>query len=170
MIAVERPDRFQRGGDHTPFLELGFPAVRFSEVTENYDHQHQTLRTENGKFYGDTIEFVDFPYLARVTALNMAVVRELANAPGAPETVTIAGALSADTTVGWSAVPGASGYRVRWRRADKADWTDSRDVPASETSSLLPGVNIDYHFFGVSALSASGQESVVTFAGPAPRR
>ena len=170
VIAVERPDRFQRGGDHTPFLELGYPAVRFSEVTENYDHQHQTLRTENGKFYGDTIEFVDFPYLARVTALNMAVVRELAHAPGAPETVTIAGAVSADTTVGWTAVPGASGYRVRWRRADKADWTDSRDVAGHQTSLLLTGVNIDYHFFGVSALSAGGQESVVTFGGPAPRR
>ena len=170
VIAVERPDRFQRGGDHTPFLELGYPAVRFSEVTENYDHQHQTLRTENGKFYGDTIEFVDFPYLARVTALNVAVIRELANAPAAPEMVTIAGALSADTTVGWSAVPHAAGYRIRWRRADKPDWTDSKDVGADETSRTLKGVNIDHHFFGVSALSAGGAESVVAFAGPAPRK
>ncbi|HEU4968804.1 M20/M25/M40 family metallo-hydrolase, partial [Sphingomonas sp.] len=99
VIAVRRPDRFQRGGDHIPFLELGYPAVRITEVTENYDHQHQTLRTENGKFYGDTIEGVDFPYLARVTALNMAVIRELASAPAAPDKVTIQGALSADTTV-----------------------------------------------------------------------
>jgi hypothetical protein len=105
-----------------------------------------------------------------VTALNMAVVRELANAPSAPETVTISGAVSADTTIGWSAAPGASGYRIRWRRADKADWTDSRDVSGDQTSLLLTGVNIDHHFFGVSALSTGGQESVVTFAGPAPRR
>jgi hypothetical protein len=170
VIAVRRPDRFQRGGDHTPFLEAGYPAVRFSEVTENYDHQHQTLRTENGKFYGDTIEGVDFPYLAKVTALNMAVIRELANAPGAPEKVTIEGALSADTKVAWTAVPGAAGYRVRWRLADRPDWTDFKDVPANEASLFLKDVNIDHHFFGVAALSASGAESLVTFAGPAPRK
>jgi hypothetical protein len=170
VIAVGRPDRFQRGGDHTAFLTAGIlPAVRFSEVTENYDHQHQTLRTENGKFYGDTVEHMDFPYLARVTALNMAVARELATAPAAPEAVTIAGALSANTTVAWAPSPGAAGYRVRWRQADKSDWTDSRDLPASATTVKLDGVNIDHHFFGVSALGAGGAESLVTFAGPAPR-
>ncbi|MFD1611825.1 M28 family metallopeptidase [Sphingomonas tabacisoli] len=169
-MAVRRPDRFQRGGDHTPFLEAGYPAVRFTEVTENYDHQHQTLRTENGKFYGDTIEGVDFPYLAKVTALNMAVIRELASAPAAPEGVTIEGALSADTTVAWQPVPGAAGYRVRWRLADGTEWTDHKDVPGNATSLKLPGVNIDYHFFGVAALSTSGAESLVTFAGPAPRK
>ncbi len=170
VIAVRRPDRFQRGGDHIPFLEAGYPAVRVTEVTENYDHQHQTLRTENGKFYGDTIEGVDFPYLAKVTALNMAVIRELANAPAAPEKVTIEGALSADTKVAWTAVPGAAGYRVRWRMADRPDWTDHKDVPANDTSLFLKDVNIDHHFFGVAALSANGAESIVTFAGPAPRK
>ncbi|GAO39687.1 peptidase M28 family protein [Sphingomonas changbaiensis NBRC 104936] len=170
VIAVRRPDRFQRGGDHTPFLELGYPAVRFSEVTENYDHQHQTLRTENGKFYGDTIEGVDFPYLARVTALNMAVIRELASAPAAPDKVTIQGALSADTTVAWAPVPRAAGYRVRWRLADRPDWTDFKDVPANDTSLFLKDVNIDHHFFGVAALSSGGAESIITFAGPAPRK
>lgn len=169
-IAVRRPDRFQRGGDHTPFLELGYPAVRFSEVTENYDHQHQTLRTENGRFYGDTIEFMDFPYLARVTALNMAVIRELATAPAAPEGVTIEGALSADTKVSWRSVPGATGYRVRWRQADGPDWTWFKDVAGNTTDLKLDGVNIDHHFFGVASLSAGGAESVVTFAGPAPRK
>ena len=170
VIAVRRPDRFQRGGDHLPFQELGYPAVRFTEVTENYDHQHQALRTENGKFYGDTIEFVDFPYLAKVTALNIAVMRELASAPAAPEGVTIQGALSADTTVAWQPVAGAAGYRVRWRQADGPDWTSSRDVPASETMLKLDGVNIDHDFFGVASLSAGGAESIVTFAGPAPRK
>lgn len=170
VIAVRRPDRFQRGGDHTPFLELGYPAARFSEVTENYDHQHQTLRTENGKFYGDTIEFVDFPYLARVTALNMAVARELASAPAAPSGVTIEGALAADTKVAWQAVPGAAGYRVRWRQADGLEWTSFKDVPASETAVKLDGVNIDYNLFGVASLAANGAESIVTFAGPAPRK
>jgi hypothetical protein len=170
VIAVRRPDRFQRGGDHIPFLEAGYPAVRVTEVTENYDHQHQTLRTENGKFYGDTIEGVDFPYLAKVTALNMAVIRELASAPPPPDKVTIKGALSADTTVAWEPVPGASGYRVRWRLADRPDWTDHKDVPADAASLFLKDVNIDHHFFGVAALSANGAESIVTFAGPAPRK
>jgi hypothetical protein len=169
VMAVRRSDRFQRGGDQTPFMEAGFPAVRFTETAENYDRQHQAVRTENGRRYGDTIDMVDFPYLAKVTALNVAVLRELASAPAAPGEVTISGALSADTAVRWSAVPGAAGYRVRWRRADGFAWTDRRDLPAAATSLDLPGVNIDYHFFGVSALSADGAESLVTFGGVPPR-
>ena len=168
-VAIRRPDRFQRGGDHIPFLEAGFPAVRFSEAVEHYDRQHQNIRTENGRQYGDTIEFVDFPYLAKVTALNVAVARELASAPAAPATATIQGAVSDDTTVKWAAVPGAAGYRVRWRRADGTAWTDQRDMPASATETKLVRVNIDDHFFGVSALSAGGAESLVTFAAAPPR-
>ena len=170
-VAMRRPDRFQRGGDHLPFLEAGYPAVRFTEATENYDRQHQTVRTENGRAYGDTIAFVDFDYLARVTALNVAVLRQLASAPAAPARAAIEGALSDDTRVSWSAVPAAAGYRVRWRRADGFAWSDARDVPAGATMLDLPHVNIDDHFFGVSALSADGAESLVTFAGtPPPRR
>ena len=169
VIAVRRPDRFQRGGDHIPFLEAGYPAVRFTEATENYDRQHQTVRTENRRRYGDTIEFVDFPYLARVTALNVAVARELASAPAAPAGVSIAGAVSDDTHVAWQPVPGATSYRVRWRRADGFAWTDQRDVPVSATSLDLEHVNIDDHFFGVSALGTGGAESLVTFAGVPPR-
>jgi acetylornithine deacetylase/succinyl-diaminopimelate desuccinylase-like protein len=168
-LAMRRPDRFQRGGDHIPFLEAGFPAVRFTEATENYDRQHQTIRTENGRRYGDTIDFVDFPYLARVTALNIAVLRELAAAPAAPASATIAGALGDDTKVTWPAVSGAAGYRVRWRRADGMAWTDRKDVAAGTTELDLSHVNIDDHFFGVSALAADGAESIVTFAGAAPR-
>jgi Zn-dependent M28 family amino/carboxypeptidase len=169
VIAVRRPDRFQRGGDHIPFLEACYPAVRFTEATENYDRQHQTIRSENGRQYGDTIEFVDFPYLARVTALNVAVLRELASAPAAPNGVSIAGALGDDTHVVWQPVPGAAGYRIRWRRADGFSWTDQRDVPTSATSLDLAHVNIDDHFFGVSALGPTGAESLVTFAGVPPR-
>jgi len=167
--AIRRPDRFQRGGDHIPFLEAGFPAVRFTEATENYDRQHQTIRVEGGRRYGDVIDFVDFPYLARVTALNVAVVRELASAPAAPASAAIAGALSDDTHVSWAPVPGAYGYRVRWRRGDEFVWTFAKDVPGSATAIDLPHVNIDDHFFGVSAVSADGAESLVTFAGVPPR-
>jgi len=169
VLAIRRPDRFQRGGDHIPFLEAGFPAVRITEAAEHYDRQHQDLRVENGRRYGDTIEFVDFAYLARVTALNVAVIRELAQAPAVPAGVTITGAVSPDTTIAWSSVPGATGYRVRWRRADRPDWTDSRDVPATATSLFLPRINIDDHFFGVAALGEGGAESITTFAGAAPR-
>ncbi len=172
VLAVRRPDRFQRGGDHLPFLDAGFPAIRFTEATEHYDRQHQTERTDAGRRYGDTIDFVDFPYLARVTALNVAMLRRLAAAPAAPERVSIAGALSDDTRVTWAAVPAAAGYRIRWRLADRAGWTDSRDVPAGTIALDLPHVNIDDHFFGVAALAAGGAESLVTFAGvplrPAP--
>jgi hypothetical protein len=167
-VAVRRPDRFQRGGDHIPFLEAGFPAVRFSEATEDYDRQHQLVRTENGRRYGDTIDWVDFPYLAKVTALNVALLRELAAAPAAPARVTIAGALSDDTHVTWEPVPDAAGYRIRWRRADGNAWTYSRDVPATANAADLPHVNIDDHFFGVSALAKSGAESLVTFGGVPP--
>ena len=174
VVAVRRPDRFQRAGDHIPFLEAGYPAARISEATENYDREHQNVRVENGRAYGDVIAGVDFPYLARVTALNVAVLRELASAPAAPANATIAGALSDDTTVSWTPVAGAAGYRVRWRRADGFAWTDARSLPASATSTILKHVNIDDHFFGVSALSADGAESLVTFGGtpmrPVPGR
>ena len=166
-MLVRRPDRFGRGGDHLPMLELGYPAIRFTVGVENYDHQHQDLRTENGKFYGDTVDYMDFDYLARVTAMNVALARELALAPPAPASVTLKGALATDTTVSWDAVPGAAGYRVRWRRADRPYWEHSRDTTA--TALILPGVIVDDHFVGVSALSADGTESIVTFGGRAPR-
>lgn len=168
-LAIRRPDRFQRGGDQTPFLEAGIPAVRFTEATENYDRQHQTIRNEGTRQYGDTIAFVDFPYLARVTALNMAVIRRLAAAPAAPSSAAISGALSDDTKVTWSPVAGAAGYRIRWRRADGISWTDSRDVGADATTVDLVRTNIDDHFFAVSAVAKGGEESLPTFAG-APLR
>ena len=169
VFAVRRSDRFQRGGDQTPFMEAGYPAVRITEATENYDRQHQDVRVENGRKYGDVLGGVDFPYLAHVAAVNVATLRELATAPAAPTSATIAGAVSDDTTVTWPAVTGASGYRVCWRRADTFAWSEAKDVSAAATSLALPHVNIDDHFFGVSALSASGAESLVTFAGIVPR-
>ena len=161
---VRRPDRFGRGGDHLPMLEYGFPAVRFSVGVENYDAQHQDLRDEAGRRFGDTVDRMDFAYLARVTALNVAVLRELANAPAAPRQLILEGAVSTDTKLSWTAVKGASGYRIRWRRADRADWEFSRDVGAV-TSATLSGVIVDDHLFGVSALGANGSESIVSFGG-----
>src|SRR6185369_3624772 len=112
---IWRTDRFGRGGDHISFQQLGFPAIRFSVAIENYNWQHQDLRTENGTVYGDTIDHMDFPYLRRVTQLNIAAIAALARAP-MPPAPTIEGAVSTDTTLTWRAVPAASGDVVRWRR------------------------------------------------------
>ncbi|AYJ86098.1 M20/M25/M40 family metallo-hydrolase [Sphingomonas paeninsulae] len=167
-LLVRRPDRFGRGGDHSPMLDAGFPAIRFSVGVENYDAQHQDLRTENGRIYGDTIDRMDFPYLARVTALNVATLRQIADAPPAPEGVFAAGALGTDTTINWKAVPGATGYRVRWRRADKSEWENAKDFPSTVTQAVLKTIIVDDNFVGVSALSTNGAESIVTFAGLPP--
>ena len=121
---IWRNDRFGRGGDHTEFLNAGFPAVRFSVAVENYNWQHQDLRTENGIVYGDTIDRMDFPYLRRVTQLNVAALAALARAP-MPPAPTVEGAVSTDTTLMWQPVPGASDYIVRWRRTDAANWSSS---------------------------------------------
>ena len=163
VVVVRRPDRFGRGGDHTPFLKLGYPAVRFTVGVENYDAQHQDLRTEAGRVYGDTVDRMDFAYLARVTAINVATIRRLAQAPAAPARVMIGGALATDTSVEWEAVPGALGYRVHWRRADAQDWQHHVDVKANQAT--LKGVIVDDNFVGVSALGADGSESLVTFGG-----
>lgn len=164
-----RPDRFGRGGDHEPFLREGYPAVRFTVAVENWDRQHQDLRTENGRVYGDTVDGMDFDYLAKVTAINVTTLARLAAAPAAPASVSLAGALGLDTRVTWSPVPGAHGYRIHWRRADQQDWTDSRDVTGA-TNVVLKEVPVDDHFIGVSAIGADGAESIVSFGGRAPAK
>ncbi len=170
VFVDRRPDRFGRGGDHEPFLRLGFPAVRFSVGIENYNQQHQDLRTEKGVEFGDTADKMDFAYLAKVTAINVAAIKRLAAAPAAPAAVALQGALGSDTKVTWTPVPGAGGYRVHWRRNDAQDWQQHRDVPASATETVLSNIIVDDTFVGVSALSQGGAESIVTFGGRAPRR
>ena len=100
VMQVWRNDRFGRGGDHTEFLNAGFPAVRLSVAVENYNWQHQDLRTEKGIKYGDTIENMDFPYLEKVTKLNVAALAAIASAPPPPEP-KVEGAVSTDTTLTW---------------------------------------------------------------------
>lgn len=163
---IYRTDRYGRGGDQVAFLRLGFPAVRITEGSENYDRQHQDLRTENGVVYGDTIDGVDFDYLAQATRLNVATMAAMARAPAPPTGVSIAGAVQPDTTLRWTAVPGAAGYRVWWRSTTAPQWTHSRWAGAANEL-VLRGVVIDDFFFGVSAVSADGHESPVVFPGPA---
>ena len=169
VFAIRRPDRFRRGGDHLPSLEQGFPAVRFTVGVENYNAEHQALRTENGIAYGDTIDKMDFRYLAKVTALNVATIRALGAAPPAPAAASLAGALSSDTAASWSAVPGAAGYHLYSRPGDSSDWKSEAIVGADATSHVFKGLVVDDNFFGVAALGGDGKagapESLITFAG-----
>lgn len=166
VTMVYRRDRFGRGGDQVPMVEAGFPAVRVTEAAEHYHRQHQDLRTENGVVYGDTIDGVDFAYLARVTKLNAMTVASLASAPRPPREVKIDGAVSANTTLTWTASPGAASYVVWWRETTSPVWQHSEIVAGTETTTVLENVVIDDWFFGVQALSADGYASPVQFAGP----
>lgn len=163
---VWRADRMGRGGDQLPFQEAGVPAIRFSVAVEDYDHQHQDLRTENGTVYGDTIDEMDFPYLARVTRLNIAVADRLARAPLPPVTSAEA-AVQTFTTVKWQPAAGAVAYRVWRRRTDVRDWGEPVRIDDPAITSLkLDGVRGDDWLFGVSAIGADGTESPVSSAVP----
>jgi Zn-dependent M28 family amino/carboxypeptidase len=163
---IYRTDRYGRGGDQVPFLEAGYPAVRVTESHEDYTHQHQDLREEHGVKYGDTIDGIDFRYLARVTALNTVTMASLARAPAPPSPVSISGAVTTDTTLSWHKAPGAAGYRVHWRDTTAPQWQYNRDVGDVDRY-VLKDVVIDDWFFGVSAISADGYESPVVFPGDA---
>lgn len=166
---VYRTDRYSRGGDQVPFLEAGFPAVRVTEAHENYTRQHQDLRSgrtdqDRGVHYGDTIDGIDFRYLARVTALNTITMAALSRAPAPPIGVDSKGALATDTTLSWHKMPGAAGYRVHWRDTTAAQWQNQRAV-GDVDHAVLQDVVIDDWFFGVSSVSADGYESPVVFPG-----
>ena len=184
---VWRNDRFGRGGDHTEFLNAGYPAVRITVAIENYNWQHQDLRVENGVEYGDTIDKMDFAYLRKVTQLNVAALAALASAPP-PPAPAVEGAVSTDTRLQWSPIPGADAYVVRWRRTDSANWERSlrfgttglcsptriTEPQASAVarrgpvmcSAILKGVRVDDWVFGVSSVSKDGYESPVASAVP----
>jgi Zn-dependent M28 family amino/carboxypeptidase len=164
---VYRTDRYGRGGDQVPFLEHGFPALRFTEPHEDYRREHQDLRTEGGVAYGDTLEGVDFAYLAQVARLNAIALAALASAPAPVAGLAIEGAVTTDTRLHWTPAPGAAAYRVWWRDTTAPAWQHSRDVPAGATAATLKDVDIDDFFFGVSAISADGWESPVVFPGDA---
>jgi Zn-dependent M28 family amino/carboxypeptidase len=169
VMMIYRLDRFGRGGDHTPFFTSGYPAVRVTEIYEDYTRQHQNLRTENGIRYGDTPDMVDYPYVAKMAALNATSLASLAWAPPAPDSVSIAGAVTPNTILRWKAVDAAdlAGYRIYWREAESATWQFSRWV-GNVTEATLPGIVIDNYFFAVAAVDREGHESRAVF--PAPGR
>lgn len=170
VMLVYRLDRFRRGGHHRPFNEAGFAGVRIMEAHEHYDRQHQDLRTEKGRVFGDTIEGVDFGYCRKLTALNAIVLASLAWAPAPPDRVEIEGAVTKDTKLTWrrNERARAYGYRVYWRPTTSATWDRGRWIGDAEQH-VLEDVVIDNFFFGVASVSKEGHESPVVFPGPAGR-
>lgn len=164
---IWRADRMGRGGDQLPFEALGYPAVRFTVAVENYNHQHQDLRTEKGIEYGDTIDKMDFGYLAKVARLNVETAERLASTPMPPVPVAEA-AVSTDTLIHWKPVPGAVSYAIWQRRTDAPNWPD-KPVRANvtATSVKLEHVRGDDWFFGVSSTGANGESSPIASAVPA---
>lgn len=169
---VYRRDRYGRGGDHIPFLERGFAAVRFSEPNEDYRHQHQNVRTENNIRYGDLPEFVDFDYIARVARVNAIALASLAFAPAAPREVgIITGRLTNDTDLRWAANTenDLAGYEIVWRATTEPLWTNARFV-GRVNSFTMRDMSKDNYFFGVRAVDREGNRSVVVYPKPASSR
>lgn len=171
VMMVYRLDRFGRGGHHRPFNAVGFPGVRIMETNEHYDRQHQDLRSEDGRPFGDTVDGVDFDHAARLTSLNVAVMAQMAGAPPFPSNVTIEGAVRPSTTLSWNMAEGEAaenlaGYRIYWRLTDQPQWQWSRFVGRTDTFTL-ENVVIDNYYFGVSAVALDGSETPVVFPGPA---
>jgi hypothetical protein len=175
---IWRNDRFGRGGDHTEFLNLGFPAVRMTVAVENYNWQHQDVRTENGIKYGDTVENMDFAYLAKIAKLNIAALAAIASAPPPPEP-KVEGAVSTDTTITFREVPAGAGYAIRKRRTDANQWEPTHGSTACKVTGVenpdrtlwlntcvLRHIRVDDWVFGVSSVSKDGFESPVVSAVP----
>jgi hypothetical protein len=161
-VLVLRRDRYLRGGDHTSFNGEGFAAVRFTEWRENFDHQHQTLRTENGVQFGDLLQFVDMDYVANVARLNAAFLATLATAPSAPQNVRLlTRKLDNDTELTWSDAafaPSGTSYEVVWRDTNELLWTHSQS--AGSATHLKLNVSKDNVLFGVRSVDAEGHRSV----------
>lgn len=164
---VYRRDRYLRGGDHIPFLERGFPAGRFTEPNEDYDHQHQDVRVEDGRQIGDLPEFCDPRYVAGVARVNAATLWSLATAPGTPTDVTVETTeLTNDTVLHWAPTPGAARHEVVWRPTTEPDWTHVID--AGSASTLRVDLSKDNVVFGVRSVGRDGRRSPAAF--PQPQR
>ena len=158
---IFRVDRYGRGGDHYPFYKAGLPAVRFTEPLEDYNHQHQTPRTENGVEYGDFEKYLNFTFMGDVARDNAEALRQLALAPAAPEKARLTGAVKPDAKVSWSAEDDAdrAGFEVLWRETTEPRWQVYDFVP-NGSESTLKGVSTDNHFFAVRAVGKNGARSI----------
>ncbi len=158
---VFRLDRMGRGGDHRPFVQAGLPAVRFTEPLENYAHQHQTPRTENGHAYGDLLKYLNFTFLRNVVRDNAEVLRELALAPAVPSNVVLSGGVTPDAKLDWSAPsdPERAGFEILWRETTDPRWSVYQ-VVTSTAQLVLQGVSTDNHFFAVRSVGKNGARSL----------
>ncbi|HVS88522.1 MAG TPA: M28 family metallopeptidase [Candidatus Acidoferrum sp.] len=158
---VFRIDRYGRGGDHYPFYKAGLPAVRFTEPLENYEHQHQTPRTENGIEYGDFEKYLNFTFMGDVARDNAEALRQLALAPAPPMNARLTGAVTPDAKVSWSAEedPERAGFEILWRETSDPRW-QVYDFSTSAGETVLKGVSTDNHFFAVRAVGKNGARSI----------
>jgi hypothetical protein len=157
---IYRRDRFLRGGDHSPFHERGFAAIRLTEVKENYDRQHQDIRVENGKQYGDLPEFSNTQYLTKNTRINAAVLATLASSPAPPSNVQVdVSALSYDSILRWTKdnEKTAAGYFVRTRETSSPVWQET--FYTKDTAITLQRSKDDY-LFGVQSIDTNGNVSL----------
>jgi hypothetical protein len=164
-LLVFRLDRYLRGGDHYSFNQQGFAAVRLTEYREDYNHQHQNVRTEGGIEYGDLAKFVDFDYVARVARLNAAALAALASAPGPPAKVKmLTKELQNDTTLTWESSPGAASYEVLWRATHAPDWEHVQTFGNATRATLK--LSKDNEIFGVRAVDGTGHRSLPVVPEP----
>lgn len=168
VMLIWRRDRFLRGGDHTAFSEQGYPAIRFTEVNEDYRRQHQNIRVEDGVHYGDLPEFVDHAYVAQVARVNAAALASLALAPAPPSRLRVLTTkLEHTTTLQWEVAedPDLAGFEVVWRETTEPRWQQSQFV-GIQTGCVHP-LSKDNYIFGVRAVGNNGHKSVVAYPLPA---
>ena len=158
---IFRVDRYGRGGDHYPFYKAELPAVRFTEPLEDYNHQHQTPRTENGIEYGDFEKYLNFTFMGDVARDNAEALRQLALGPAPPTQARLTGAVRPDAKVSWTAEddPERAGFEILWRETTDPRWT-VHDFAASPGETVLKGVSTDNHFFAVRAVGKNGARSI----------
>ena len=164
---IWRRDRFLRGSDHIPFLQQGYPAGRLTEPRENFAHEHQDVRVEDGVQFGDLLEFVDFAYTARVARVNAATLWSLAQGPGTPtDVVIVATTLTNRTTLHWTrgSEPDLAGYEVLWRETTAPDWTHV--IPVGDVAAVTIDLVKDNVHFGVRAVDRDGHRSPVAYPVP----
>ena len=164
---VYRTDRYLRGGDHIPFLRAGYAAARFTEPKENFAHQHQDVRVENGTQYGDLAEFCDYNYIQRAGKVNAAAMWSLAQAPGTPRNVTIdVTVLTNKSSFKWQASneTGLAGYELVWRPTDAPFWTHV--IPIGNQNTFTVDLSKDNVNFGIRAVGTNGYRSPAAFPFP----
>lgn len=167
---INRVDRLGRGGDHYPFVMAALPAVRFTEPIEDYHHQHQNVRVEEGVQYGDLMKYLNYDFMTTVARSNAEVLRELAIAPAAPTEVTIAGAVTPSAKISWTAVEDSNraGFEILWRETTEPRWT-VYDFVKTAGETVLQSVSTDNHFFAVRSVGKNGARSIPV-AAQLPRR